>query len=213
VESLPLQANEDNECPGHSPWYALRVRSSFESVVSRTLREKGYEEYLPVYHSRRHWSDRVKVLDLPLFPGYVFCRLDLSQRILPVLTTPGVVRVVGAGRDPIPVSEEEIAAVKVILNSGLGAHPWPFLAVGSTVYIERGPLAGLEGIVLNLEKQWRLVVSVSLLQRSVAVEIDREWARVTKRALPERAPSLAGGSPRSGLTPIGSRTAARSGQL
>lgn len=159
-----------------APWYAVRVQSRFENVVSAALRGKGYEEFLPLYCAVRRWSDRKKKIDLPLFPGYLFCRFN-PDRLLPILTTPGVVQVVCAGKIPIPVAEEEVEAVRRILLSGLLAQPWPFLAVGSRVYIERGPLAGLEGIITSTEKSFRLVVSVSLLQRSVAVEIDRDWAR------------------------------------
>jgi transcription antitermination factor NusG len=118
----------------------------------------------------------VKELELPLFPGYSFCRFDVSHR-LPILTTPGVIGIVGIGKIPAPVDLDEIEAVRLILRSGLAAQPWPLLRVGSKVYIERGPLVGLEGIVTNTDKVFRLIVSVSLLQRSVAVEIDREWAR------------------------------------
>ena len=163
--------------PTPHPWYALRVRSNFESLVSLSLRGKGYDEFLPVYRSSHRWSDRVKEIDLPLFPGYLFCRFDVHDRLLPILTTPGVIAIVGAGRTPIPVSQEEIAAVETIVRSGLPAQPWPCLTVGSRVVIERGPLAGVEGIALNVDKKYRLVVSVPLLQRSVAVEIEREWAR------------------------------------
>jgi transcription antitermination factor NusG len=158
------------------PWYALRVQSRFGSLASATLRGKGYEEFFPLYRSRRRWSDRMKELELPLFPGYSFCRFDVSHR-LPILTTPGVIGIVGIGKIPAPVDLDEIEAVRLILRSGLAAQPWPLLRVGSKVYIERGPLAGLEGIVTNTDKVFRLIVSVSLLQRSVAVEIDREWAR------------------------------------
>lgn len=130
-----------------------------------------------MYRSRRRWSDRFKQLDLPLFPGYLFCRFDYPDRVGPVLTTPGVIGIVSAGKTPIPVAEEEIEAVKRIVHSGLAAQPWPFLRVGSNVYIERGSLTGLEGFVISANKVHRLVVSVTLLQRSVAVEIDRDWVR------------------------------------
>jgi transcription antitermination factor NusG len=169
------------------PWYAIRVQSRFEAVASAILRGKGYEEYLPVYRSRRRWSDRVKQIDLPLFPGYFFCRLDVCGRLLPVLTTPGVIAIVGVGKTPIPVAEDEIDAIQAVLRSGLAAQPWPFLNVGEKVLIERGPFAGVEGIVLTTERKYRLVVSVAILQRSVAVEIDRDWAR----------PILEGTGPRS----------------
>ena len=163
--------------PDRLSWYALQIQSRLASVASATLRGKGYEEFLPLYRSRRRWSDRVKELEIPLFPGYLFCRFDVSDRLMPILTTPGVIGIVGAGKTPVPVDEEEIEAIRVVLRSGLAAQPWPFLSVGSKVYIEGGPLAGAEGFVTNTEKVYRLIVSVSLLQRSIAVEIDREWVR------------------------------------
>ena len=179
-------------------WYALRVQSRLSSLASTTLRGKGYEEFLPLYRSRRKWSDRIKELELPLFPGYLFCRFDVSDRLMPILTTPGVIGILGAGKTPVPVDIEEIEAIRAILRSGLAAQPWPLLRVGSKVYIERGPLAGLEGIVINTDKVYRLIVSVSMLQRSVAVEIDREWARpiadgngATRRTLSERTRPMA----------------------
>jgi transcription antitermination factor NusG len=162
--------------PDNLSWYAVQIQSKLGSLASATLCGKGYEAYLPLYRCGRRWSDRVKQLDLPLFPGYLFCRFDVLDR-LPILTTPGVISVVGAGKTPVPVDDEEIEAIRNILRSGLVAQPWPFLRVGSKVYIEGGPLAGLEGIITNTDKVYRLIVSVSLLQRSVAVEIDREWAR------------------------------------
>jgi transcription antitermination factor NusG len=163
--------------PDNLSWYAIRIRSGLSSVASATLRGKGYEEFLPLYRSRRRWSDRIKELELPLFPGYLFCRFDVSDRLMPILTTPGVIGIVGAGKTPIPVGEEEIEAIRAILRSGLAARPWPFLGIGAKVYVERGPLAGVEGIITNADKAYRLVVSVNLLQRSIAVEIDRDWAR------------------------------------
>jgi transcription antitermination factor NusG len=176
--------------PGQLPWYALRIQSRLASVASTTLRGKGYEEFLPLYRSRRRWSDRIKELELPLFPGYLFCRFDVGDRLMPILTTPGVVGIVGAGKIPVPVDLDEIEAIRAILRSGLAAQPWPSLRVGSKVYIERGPLAGLEGIITNTDKVYRLIVSVSLLQRSVAVEIDRQWARPIADGMGPRAVTL-----------------------
>ena len=162
---------------GAIQWYALQVQTRLANLASAILRGKGYEDFLPLYRSRRRWSDRVKEVDLPLFPGYLFCRFDPRNRLIPIITTPGVIGIVSAGKTPIPVAEEEIEAVRSILRSGLDALPWPFIGVGSRIYIEHGPLAGLEGIITNSSKVYRLVVSVTLLQRCVAVEIDREWAR------------------------------------
>lgn len=174
LETIPAVAGRsvtDNR------WYAIRVRSKFENLSSATLRGKGYEALLPVYRARRQWSDRVKEVELPLFPGYLFCRFDVQSRLLPILTTPGVIAIMGAGKTPVPIDEHEVAAIESILRSGLAAQPWPFLSVGSRVCIEAGPLAGVEGIITSTDKTFRLIVSVNLLQRSVAVEIDRDWAR------------------------------------
>jgi len=167
---LPLAA------PGPECWYAVYTRSHCEFKVARHLSTRGLEEFLPVYRSRRHWSDRTRELDLPLFAGYVFCRFD-THHALPVVSAPGVVRIIGSGRIPVPVADSEIHAIRAICASGVHAVPWPFLAVGRRVAVVNGPLAGIEGIVVELKNQFRLVVSVSLLQRSVAAEIEREWVQ------------------------------------
>jgi transcription antitermination factor NusG len=118
-------------------------------------------------------------MESPLFSGYVFCRFDVSKR-LPILTTPGVVSVVGIGKQPLPIPDDELAAIKTILESAQYAEPWPYLREGQKVRLERGPLSGVEGIILKKKKsdKWRLVVSVTLLQRSVAAEVERDWVRV-----------------------------------
>ena len=157
-------------------WYAVRVRSRFEFTAVRLLREKGIEQFLPSYRSRRCWSDRIKELELPLFPGYVFCRFD-ARSPLSVLTTPGVVDIVGAGRTPSPVSDDEINAIQDICCSGLPVEPWPYLKAGRHIRIERGPLTGIEGVVIETKGCWRLVASISILGRSVAAEVEREWIR------------------------------------
>ena len=156
------------------PWYALQVRPRCERVIASALLSKGYEGFLPLYRQRRRWSDRMKEIELPLFPGYLFCRFDLNNR-LPVLVTPGVMHIVGIGRTPHPVDEEEIAALKLIVISGLQAEPRSYLTIGERVRIEIGPLAGVEGILTAIKGTSRLVVSVTLLQRSVLVEIDESW--------------------------------------
>jgi transcription antitermination factor NusG len=140
------------------------------------LRETGYEEFLPTYKLESRWTDRTKIIDQPLFSGYVFCRLNLNDR-LPVLQVPGVVGLVGVGKVPAPVPEEELERVRALVRSGLLVTPWPFLEVGQSVLIERGPLAGLEGILQRFKGKLRIVVSVTLLQRSVSAEIDRAWIR------------------------------------
>ena len=151
-------------------WFAVRVRPRSEKVVAEVFRAKGYDEFLPLHHERRRWSDRVATIELPLFAGYVFCRFDVSHR-LPILVTPGVLEVVGAGRTPQPIDEAEIASLQVLVASRVTIHPWPSLHVGQRVQIVGGPLAGAEGLLLSVKSGHRLVVSVTLLQRSVAVEI------------------------------------------
>jgi transcription antitermination factor NusG len=161
---------------GLLPWFALRIKSNFEKVSSQILEQKGYEAFLPTYRTRSRWSDRTKTIDRPLFPGYLFCRFDQNAR-LPILITPGVVSVVGVGKTPMPVEEREIEAIQAILRSGLPATPWPFVTVGQRLLIERGPLTGVEGILQEIKNSYRFIVSVNLLQRSVAAEVDASWVR------------------------------------
>jgi transcription antitermination factor NusG len=149
------------------------VKPRHEKTVAQSLRHRGLEDFLPLYSSKRRWSDRVKAVDIPLFPGYVFCRFDWERRA-PVLCTPGVTSIVGFASQPTPVSEDEIAAVRTILASGLPAKPWPVVSVGQSIRIERGSLAGLQGILIREKDSLRVVVSLELLQRAVAVEIDRD---------------------------------------
>jgi len=162
--------------PGTSvlhPWYGVQVRPRFEKLAAAALRGKGYEEFLPLYQVRNRWADRFKIVELPLFTGYVFCRLNVHER-LPVLTTPGVISIVGAGRTPVPVDEKEIEAIQAIAKSGTPAAPWPFLKEGQRVRVARGALRDIEGILVTIKNAFRVVVSVTLLQRSVAVEVDRD---------------------------------------
>jgi len=129
---------------------------------------------LPLYKSIRKWSDRVKELEQPLFPGYLFCKFDFQDR-RPVVTTPGVLQIVGYGRTAIPVSEQEIQALQLAVSSGIARQPWPYLEVGQRVRVIYGTLTGLEGILVNLKGNHRVVLSVSLLQRSVAMEVETSW--------------------------------------
>lgn len=167
---------EERLVSAQHPWFALRVKSRTEKVVSTIARNKGFEEFLPLYQSRRRWSDRFKSVEMPLFPGYVFCRFNPEFR-LPLLTIPGVMGLVGVGKVPVAIEDAEIAAIQAAVGAGLMAEPYPFLELGQTVRLAEGPLAGLEGLLVEVRKQQRLVVSVSMLKRSVAIEIDRQWVR------------------------------------
>jgi transcription antitermination factor NusG len=157
-----------------SSWYAIRVRPRWEKVVASALHSKEYEEFVPVYRKRSLWSDRVKEIDLPLFPGYVFCRSDWSGRP-PLITTPGVIGILRFGSSPAVISQQEIDALRAVVQSGAHAGPWPYLSEGQRVRILRGALAGLEGILVRAKSDWRIVLSVDALCRSIAVEVDREW--------------------------------------
>lgn len=160
------------------PWFAILARTGRERSATLLLENAGFQCYLPVSKFTRRWSDRVKQIEMPIFPGYLFCRMNPNDR-LPVLLMPGVMQIVGVGRTPIPVDEQEIAAIQRAATVGTSIMPWPYMKVGHVARIEEGPLKGLTGIVVKIKSGMKLVLSVSLLQRSVAVEIDRTWVRET----------------------------------
>lgn len=170
------------------PWFAIWVKGRSEQNVASHLRARGYQPLLPTYFERRQWSDRVRVAELPLFPGYLFCRFDPHDR-LPVLTVPGVIQILGVGKTLLPVREAEVEAIEAIVHSGFPKRPWPFLQVGHRVRITSGPLRGVEGILSEVRGDHRLVVSVELLRRSVAVELNPTITGLLPLGAP--APSLA----------------------
>jgi transcription antitermination factor NusG len=176
------------------PWLALQTRSRYEGFAANHLSGIGYQVFLPTYQCRRHWSDRVKQIELPLFPGYLFCRFDPHNR-LPVLSTPGVIQVVGIGKKPVPVAESEITGIQTLVRSGLPSRPWVLSHVGQRVRIDRGPLAGAEGILTAFRGRHRLVLSITLLQRSVAVEVDEAWVSLAHSDLPAARQVRVGGAP------------------
>ena len=153
-------------------WYALYVKSRREKVVEKALRGKGYMAFSPSYSTKRKRVDRIAEIEVPLFPGYVFCNFDSSRR-LPILITPGIVGVVGRGKRPEPVDDSEIASIKTLALSGYPVQPWPFLNSGQRVRLQSGPLMGAEGIFLRIKDDHHLIVSITLLQRSVSVVIDK----------------------------------------
>jgi transcription antitermination factor NusG len=179
-------------------WYALYARARCEQIIARFLAEKGYESFVPMHKTRRRWAHGIKVMELPLFPSYVFFRMTKPEVPL-VVTTPGVIRIVGAGKEPLPIEDSEIAALQTIIASGGNPQPWPFLEVGRTVQIENGPLCGLRGVVCRIRNVDRLIVSVALLKRSVAVEIDSAVVRAVPRESFVAAAGVSGISNRSPL--------------
>jgi transcription antitermination factor NusG len=154
-------------------WFAMRVRTNHENAVSVALQVRGLQSFLPTYQRARAWSDRIKELHQPLFPGYVFCCLAATERTS-ALRTPGAMSFIGIGMTPIAIPETEIKSLRTLTRS-FQVKPWPFLKIGQKVRIERGPLCGVEGIIEAFRSGYRIVVSVELLQRSVAAELEGHW--------------------------------------
>jgi len=152
-------------------WYAAYTCANHEKCVAAELRARNVEHFLPLYTSVRRWKDRRVQLELPLFPGYVFARLALRNR-LRVLQVPSVVRLVGFNGLPTALPEEEMEILRLGLAERLRAEPHPFLTVGRRVRITAGPFAGLQGVLKRKKSKLRVVVSLSLVQRSIAVDVD-----------------------------------------
>ncbi len=152
-------------------WYAIYTCANHEKRVAQQLSEREVEHFLPLYSSVRRWSDRRVKVDLPLFPGYVFARFILRDR-LRVQQIPGVARLVGFDGMPAALPEEEIAALKAGLADGVRAEPHPYLTAGRRVRVKSGPLEGMEGIVMRRKNRLRLVISLNLICRAAAVEIE-----------------------------------------
>ena len=156
---------------GESRWYVAYTNSRHEKKVETQVRERGIECFLPLYRSVRRWKDRQRQLYLPLFPGYVFVKIPLRAR-LSVLSIPGVVQFVNFSGKPAPVLNQEIEALREGLARSIRMHPHPYLTVGRRVRMRSGPMAGATGILERRKDQFRLVLSIDLLMRSVAVEVD-----------------------------------------
>lgn len=171
--SVPYAASEAVLAPAIGyPWYTVRVKPNFEKTAALSLRGKGIPEFLPLYQTLRRWSDREKMTELPLFPGYIFAQFNPEIRT-PVLSSVGVLGILGAGRTAIPVDPEELEAIRTLAREGLPCEPWPFLREGQRVRVTAGGLAGVEGLLVSLRNANHLVLQVSLLQRSVLVHLDR----------------------------------------
>ena len=155
----------------HKQWYALRVRSKQEGMAEAVLNGKGYHTFLPLYRSTRRWSDRTKVVHRPLFPGYLFCEFDVTQRA-PVVTVRSIIQVVGFGQGPMPVDATELEQVRRAIGSGMSIESWRHLERGQLVQVQEGPLTGLEGIFVRYHGVNRIVLTLTLIQRSIAVELD-----------------------------------------
>jgi transcription antitermination factor NusG len=152
-------------------WYAAYTSANHEKRVAEQLVVRDVVHFLPVYESVRRWKDRRVTLQMPLFPGYVFVRMALRDR-LQVQQVPGVAHLVGFDGTPAALPDEEIEALRASLESGVRAEPHPYLTVGRRVRLKSGPLAGMQGILLRRKGAFRVVISIELIQRSVAVDVD-----------------------------------------
>ena len=167
---MPASGNLSAELLDGSAWWALYTRHQHEKVVAEMLASKGFDIFLPLYESTRRWKDRRKVISLPLFPCYVFVRGGLDRK-LQVVTTPGVHMILHRGDQVAVVPEQEIAAIQRAISGSYRVEPHPFLKCGTRVRVIRGPLEGVQGILVRKKNLSRLVVSVDMLAQSVAVEI------------------------------------------
>jgi transcription termination/antitermination protein NusG len=152
-------------------WYAVYTRSRHEKSVASKLEEKRIEVFLPLRNVLRRWKDRRKEVAMPLFSGYLFVRMPYTQR-LAVLQTPGVVHILSEGVKPVPIPEEQILSIQKLVESDLAYDPYPYLKEGTFVKVVRGPLQGVEGILLEKRKRHLLVLSVDLIQQSAALQVD-----------------------------------------
>ena len=153
------------------PWRAIYTRHQHEKVIAQVLTAKGLQVFLPLYDSTRRWKDRTVHLSLPLFPCYLFLR-GMEERRLEVVTTPGIVSILSVNGEPAAIPESEIESVRRAIEWGNRVEPHPFLRRGDRVRVIAGPLQGLEGILVRKKNLCRLVLSVELLERSAAVEVD-----------------------------------------
>lgn len=171
-----------------SRWFALYTRHQHEKSVAQSLSRKGLEVFLPLYAGARQWKDRVKEITLPLFPNYVFVNSSHERRA-EILSTLGVYDFVRLGTLPAPIPDEEIEAIRQAVDQGKHAVPYHFLGMGERVRVKSGPLKGLEGILVRRKSLYRLILSVELLARSIAVEVnvfdvERTTGSIGRRGLP-----------------------------
>jgi len=159
--------------PASLPWFAIQVAARREKHVAELLQYKGYSPFIPWRRTKEKPRGQTTATDSPLFPGYLFCQFQPEANGL-VITTPGVVRILGQSRTPIPLSEDEVRHVRMIVDSCVPSESHRALHAGSPVIIIEGPLRGLIGLMVRFKKTNRIAVSVSLLCRSVLIELD-EW--------------------------------------
>ena len=165
--TIPLLGKQEEK-----QWYAIYTRSRHEKVVYELLNDKGVETFLPLRVLLSQWKDRKKKIESPLFPGYLFTRINILDDFTKVITSKGVVKILGTNGTPIPIPTDEIDSVKTLLKSGLKYDPYPFLKSGMKVQVIRGPLQGINGKINERLGKYKLLISIELIKRSISVEID-----------------------------------------
>jgi len=153
-------------------WYALQTRSRHEKVVAEELWQKKIECFLPLVERKSQWKDRKKLVQFPVFPGYLFVHADIRKNRLDILEVRSVVRLVGFANKPEPIPEHQIQAVREMVFNQMEIDPYPYISAGRRMRIVRGPLRGLEGILIEKTKRFSFVISIDLIQQSVACQID-----------------------------------------
>lgn len=171
TQEIPSEAPLLSSGGSEPQWFALYTCANQEKRVAAQLEARAVEHFLPLYRSRRNWKDRRVFLDLPLFPGYVFARFKWPERVR-VLQARSVVRLVGSKGQPSPLAESDIEALRARITGALRLEPHPYLTAGTRVRILHGPLAGVTGIFVRRKNGCRVVFSVDLIARSVAVEVN-----------------------------------------
>lgn len=168
---LTKSPSSERECRVGGSWCAIYTRHQHEKTIAQILSAKGLEVFLPLYHATRIWRDRTIHLQLPLFPCYLFLR-GMKEQWLEVVTTRGIVSVLGINGKPATIAESEIESVRRLVEQGNRVEPHPFLRCGDRVRVITGPLQGLEGTLIRKKNFCRLVLSIEILERSAAVEVD-----------------------------------------
>ncbi len=171
MQTQEIESPEARDLGLSAAWYAVYTKHQHEKKASEVLARKGFEVLLPLYKAAHKWKDRTKIVSLPVFPCYVFLRTKLDRK-LEILTTPGVFWLVENAGRACPIQESDIEAIRKINRSGAQAEPHPYLNCGEHVRVHSGPLAGLKGILTRIKNRYRVVVSVEVLQKAVAVEVD-----------------------------------------
>lgn len=154
-------------------WFAVQTRPRYERKANSELQEKGVQTFLPLHSETHQWSDRKRIVELPLFPGYIFVRVtSAADDRVRVLRTNGVINFVGARNMGAPIPDSEIDSVQSVVKSGLAFKPHPHLEIGQRVYVRGGCLDGVQGVLTAVNGDRGLVVSVNLIQRSIAMRIE-----------------------------------------